>query len=262
MTTAQGDDRYEVRLASGEADIAAAHHLRYQVFVAEMGADGPLVDHRARLERDEFDHHFDHLVLIDTTRDPADRDHVVGAYRLLSGDRLAQAGRFYSETEFDLAPLKASGRRLLELGRSCVHVDHRGGTGMFHLWNALAQYVIENQIEILFGAASFPGTNPAAMAQALSYLHQCHLAPEPLRVRARGQNATPMNLLPPAQIDRRAALSGTPALIKAYLRLGGFVGEGAFIDHAFNTTDVCLVMDTTQMSAKHRAFYLRKGATV
>ncbi|MBN2629489.1 MAG: GNAT family N-acetyltransferase, partial [Rhodobacteraceae bacterium] len=75
-----------------------------------MGADGPLVDHRARLERDEFDHHFDHLVLIDTTRDPADLDHVVGAYRLLAGDRLAQAGRFYSEAEFDLAPLKASGR--------------------------------------------------------------------------------------------------------------------------------------------------------
>ncbi|MBN2629579.1 MAG: ornithine-acyl-ACP acyltransferase, partial [Rhodobacteraceae bacterium] len=150
----------------------------------------------------------------------------------------------------------------LELGRSCVHVDHRGGTGMFHLWNGLAQYVIEHEIEILFGAASFPGTNPAAMAQALSYLHQCHLAPEPLRVRAWGQNATPMNLLPPVQIDRRAALSGTPALIKAYLRLGGFVGEGAFIDHAFNTTDVCLVMDTAQMSAKHRAFYLRKGAAV
>lgn len=251
-------DRYEVRLARSPDDLISAQRLRYQVFVAELGADGPLVDHGAGLERDEFDSHFDHLILVDPRRDPAAHDHVVGVYRLLTGDRMAALGRFYSEAEYDLGPLKATGRRLLELGRSCVHPDHRGGTGMFHLWNALAEYILARDIEILFGTASFPGTDTARLAQPLSYLWHNHLAPEALRVVARGEGATPMGLLAPAQIDRRVAQAGIPALIKAYLRLGGFVGDGAFVDRDFNTTDVFLVMDTARMSEKHRAFYTRQ----
>lgn len=259
MTQAQPEDRYVVRLAKDRLDLTAAHRLRYQVFVAELGADGPLVDHAACEERDEFDDHFDHMVLVDTTRDPQGFDHVVGVYRLLPCDHLERAGRFYSETEFDLTVLKSSGRRLLELGRSCIHADHRGGTGMFQLWNGLARYVIERKIEVMFGAASLPGTDPVALAVPLSHLYHFHLAPPPLRVVARGANAAHMNLLPAAQLDRRAALAGLPALIKAYLRLGGFVGDGAFVDRAFNTIDVCLVMDTEMMSVKHREFYIRKG---
>lgn len=251
-------DRYKVRLARSQDDLIAAQRLRYQVFVAELGADGPFVDHDAGLERDEFDRHFDHLILIDPSRDPAARDHVVGAYRLLTCERMADAGCFYSEGEYDLTPLKASGRRLLELGRSCVHPDHRGGTGMFHLWNALAEYILERDIEVLFGTASFQGTDTAALAEPLSYLWHNHLAPEPLRVVAQGDGAAPMQLMAPAQIEKTRAMAHIPALIKAYLRLGGFVGDGAFVDHAFNTTDVCLVMDTARMSAKHRDFYTRQ----
>lgn len=251
-------DRYKVRLARSQDDLIAAQRLRYRVFVAELGADGPMVDHGAQLERDEFDRFFDHLILIDQSRDPAGQDHVVGAYRLLTCERMADAGRFYSEGEYDLTPLKASGRRLLELGRSCVHPDHRGGTGMFHLWNALAEYILERNIEVLFGTASFPGTDTSALAEPLSYLWHNHLAPEALRVVARGEGAASMQLLAPAQIDKSRAMARIPALIKAYLRLGGFVGNGAFVDHAFNTTDVCLVMDTARMSVKHRAYYTRQ----
>lgn len=253
------DERYQVRLASDAADLRSTHRLRYQVFVTEMGATGPLVDHAAGEERDEFDAHFDQLVLIDTSRNPHDFDHVVGAYRLLPGDRLDQVGRFYSESEFDLSRLKASGRRLLELGRSCIHADHRGGAGMLLLWNALARYVTERNIEVMFGAASFPGTDPQALAAPLSYLHHHHLAPEELRVFAHGPHAISMDLLPADQIQRSEALKAMPALIKAYLRLGGAVGQGAFIDHAFNTTDICLVVDTAQMSGRHRDFYTRKA---
>jgi len=252
------EERYSVRLARTEADLVAAQRLRYDVFVGELGADGPLVDHVLRRERDDFDPWFDHLVLIDRATPEHTLNHVVGAYRILPCDRLTGAGRFYSESEFDLARLKVSGKRLLELGRSCVRSDHRGGTAMFHLWNALAEYVLDRQIEVLFGVASFPGTDADALAHPLSHLHNTHLAPEALRVQAIGAGARSMNLLDPGAVDRRLALSQTPALIKAYLRLGGFVGEGAFIDHAFNTTDVCLVMDTGQMSARHRDFYTRK----
>lgn len=250
---------YEVRLATTPQDLTAAQALRYQVFVTELGGDGPLVDHAAGLERDAFDPHFDHLLLVDRRADPASQPHVVGAYRVMPSDRRAEAGRFYSETEFDLSPLLASGRRLLELGRSCVDADHRGGTAMFHLWNGLAEYVLERGIEVLFGAASFHGTDIAALAQPLSYLHHHHLAPPAMRVRALPPHRQEMNLIAKDQLDRRAAMAATPALIKAYLRLGGFVGDGAWIDDAFNTTDVCLVMDTVQMSARHRDFYIRKA---
>lgn len=255
------DDSFlSLRLATSDEDLRAAQRLRYAVFVTELGADGPMVDHAEGLERDAFDPLFDHLVLVDA-RLPLG-DHVVGVYRLLPSDRVGAAGRFYSEDEFDLSPLKETGRKLLELGRSCVHPNHRGGTAMLHLWNGLADYVLERGIEVLFGAASFHGTDPKATAQSLSYLYHTHLAPPDLRVRARVAQRQEMNLMPPEALDRRAAMAATPALIKAYLRLGGFVGDGAWIDHAFNTTDVCLVMDTAQMSAKHRDFYLRKAGAV
>ncbi|KAF0115727.1 MAG: phospholipid/glycerol acyltransferase [Rhodobacteraceae bacterium] len=250
---------YAVRLATTPQDLTAAQALRYQVFVRELGGDGPLVDHVAGLERDAFDAHFDHLILVDRRIDPASLAHVIGAYRVLPSDRRAAAGRFYSETEFDLTPLLTSGRKLLELGRSCVHADHRGGTAMFHLWNGLAEYVLDRGIEILFGAASFHGTDIASLAQSLSYLHHNHLAPPEMRVRALPPHRQEMDLIPVANLDRRAAMVATPALIKAYLRLGGFVGDGAWIDRDFNTTDVCLVMDTGQMSARHREFYIRKA---
>ncbi|WP_102108139.1 GNAT family N-acetyltransferase [Oceaniglobus roseus] len=248
---------FSLRLASSEADLAAAQRLRYEVFVAELGGDGALVDHAARRERDRFDPFFDHLILVDETRDAAALDHVVGVYRLLREEGAARAGQFYSEDEYDLTALRRSGRRLLELGRSCVHADYRGGTAMLELWNGLAAYVAEHGIEVLFGVASFHGTDVQALAGPLSILHHRHLAPEPLRVRAVEGHFQRMDLLAEAEIDRPAAMRATPALIKAYLRLGGFVGEGAFVDHAFNTTDVCLVMDTGQMNARQRDFYTR-----
>lgn len=253
------DTPYCVRLACTVDDQIAAQRLRYAVFVDELGGTGPLVDHAARLERDAFDPFFDHLILVDRRRDPACHDHVVGVYRVMPIDRRAAAGRFYSETEYDLTPLLASGRQLLELGRSCVDRDHRGGTAMFLLWNALADYVLERGIEVLFGAASFHGTDLAALAQPLSWLHHHHLAPPEMRVSVLAEHGQAMALVAPKDLDRKAAMAATPALIKAYLRLGGFVGDGAFVDHAFNTTDVCLVMDTGQMSARHREYYLRKS---
>jgi len=242
-------------IATDEADLLAAQRLRYRVFVEELGGDGPLVDHENRLERDEFDPVVDHLVLIDNRRSRQALDHVVGVYRLLSGERAERFGRFYCDGEYDLAPLRASGRSLLELGRSCVDPAYRGGSGMFLMWNALADHVLARGIEILFGVASFHGTDVQALAQPLSWLHHHHLAPEPLRPRARAGGYRRMDLIPPGQLDRRAAMTGMPALIKAYLRLGGMVGEGAWLDRDFNTTDVFLMVDTQAMSAKHRRFY-------
>lgn len=257
--TASDETQYCVRLAQDDRDLRAAQRLRYRVFVQELGAAGPLVDHVAGLERDEFDPHVDHLLLIDQAAERQGLDHVVGVYRLLPPERLAQTGRYYCAGEFDLAPLLASGRRMLELGRSCIHPDHRGGAGMHLLWSGLAAYVLDRGIEVMFGAASFHGIDPAPLAQPLSWLYHHHLAPPALRVRPLDASRAEMNLIPADQLNRAAAMAAMPALIRAYLRLGGFVSDGAYVDRAFNTIDVCLVMDTQLMSEKHRAFYTRKS---
>ncbi len=250
------DPNLSVRLAASEDDIRAAQRLRYAVFVDELGASGGMVDHAAGLEQDAYDAAAEHLILEDRRRPGA----VVGVYRLLTEAAAARAGGFYSEAEYDLAPLKASGRRLLELGRSCLHPEYRGGTSMLLLWRGVGEYVLRNRIEVLFGVASFHGTDVAPLAGPLSLLHHRFLAPPELRVRARQDAFQPMDLLPEDEIDRAAAMRATPALIKAYLKLGGCVGEGAYVDRAFNTIDVCLVMDTAAMGAEARRRYGGEGA--
>ncbi|MCB1406992.1 MAG: GNAT family N-acetyltransferase [Rhodobacteraceae bacterium] len=256
---ADGRSGYAVRLAQDTVDLKAAQRLRYAVFVEELGAKGLGADHANRLECDALDPHFDHLLLVDRAIDPRTLEHVVGVYRLLPQDRAEALGRFYSDAEYDLAPLRASGRKLVELGRSCVHPGHRRGAAMLHLWNGLADYVLSRGIEILFGVASFHGTDVVRHALALSWLHAFHLAPSSLRVRAWPDHAQAMDLMPVSPAQRAEALAAIPPLIRAYLRLGGHVGDGAFIDQDFNTTDVCLIMDTAAMSGRAVDFYTRKA---
>ena len=254
------DTHFTLRLAVAEPDRLAAERLRYRVFVEELGGDGPLVDHDGRFERDAFDPVYDHLVLIDDQRDADALDHVVGVYRLMTGEGAARHGGFYSDGEYDLSVLKTSGRRLLELGRSCVHAEYRNGLALRLLWSGLADYVQQREIEVLFGVASLHGTDIPALAPALSLLHHRHLAPPELRVRALEGVYQRMDLIEEDRIDRVSAMRDVPPLIKSYLRLGGFVGDGAFVDHAFNTTDVCLVMDTQRLSADVRERYAGRRA--
>lgn len=250
--------RFTVRLAETDEDVAAAQRLRYRVFVEEMGAVPSPEDAALRRERDRFDPYFDHLMLIDNEAPPGDPlDACVGAYRLLRGKRAREGIGFYGAGEYDLSKLVNYPRETLELGRSCVHESVRGGAGMHLLWTALGQYVDEHDIEIMFGVASFHGTDIAPLAQALSYLHHNHLAPEDLRVRTLDAFYVPMDIVPREKIDQIAAMRAIPALIKAYLRLGGYVGDGAYIDWDFNTIDVCLLMDTARMVQRYRKFYSR-----
>lgn len=249
------EPRFEVRVAESATDLRAAQRLRYDVFVTELGGDGPLVDHAQRLERDRFDPYCEHLLLIDTARAADPDGQVVGVYRVLTEEGAARAGQFYCADEYDLAPLLSSGRKVLELGRSCLHRDYRGGAAMYHLWNGLARVTLERRIEVLFGVASFHGTDVMALAEPLANLHHRYLAPPDLRVRTRTAHYQSLDLMPAEEIDRARAMRETPALIKGYLRLGGFVGDGAFVDHAFNTVDICLVLDTARMNPRQRAIY-------
>lgn len=254
----QSDVRqYRVKLAETEEERLGAQRLRYRVFVEERGAEASPEQRAARREWDAFDPFFDHLILTseEPISDPLDR--VVGVYRLMRRDAARAGIGFYGAAEYDLSLIETSPRESLELGRSCIAAAHRGGPGMHLLWSGLAEYVLERDIEILFGTASFPGTDPAPLAEALSFLHHRHLAPPDLRVRARAERFLAMDRLPAEAIDPARALAAIPSLIKAYLRLGGTVGEGASLDRAFNTIDVCLVMDTARMKDQARAFYAR-----
>ncbi len=248
---------FETRVARTAEDLRGAQRLRYDVFVAELGGDGPLVDHARQLETDQFDDHADHILLLDTAR--AEGDQIIGVYRVMTADMAKAAGRFYCAEEYDLTPFHQSGKRLLELGRSCLHPAYRGGAGMAHLWSALAAYCHERGIDVLFGVASFHGTDVAALSGALSLLHQRHLAREALRVKAIGPTALSMDIEDPEKLDRVAAVRKIPALIKAYLRLGGTVGEGAFVDYAFNTVDICVILEREAINGLQMAM-LSKGA--
>lgn len=264
MTYVQNPEErhFALQIATTDEDLVAAQRLRYRVFVEELGATGPTVDHQNRRERDDFDAFYDHLILIDRRVDPASLDHVVGVYRLLRGEVAQNGPGFYTASEYDLAPLNKSGRNLLELGRSCVDAAHRGGIAVYLLWNGLADYVLRHDIEVLFGVASYHGVDISKIAQSLAYLNQNFLAPADLRVRVKSEHYQNLALVPPDQVNRIEAMSQTPALIKAYLRLGGFIGDGAYIDSNFNTVDVCLMMDTAQMSKRHNQAYRRRYAGV
>lgn len=249
-----------VKIATTDEELRAAQRLRYQVFVEELGGGGAMVDHVMGLEADRFDPFCDHLILINDHKTVEDADYVIGVYRVLRGEQAAQVGQFYSEDEYDLTVLKESGRSMLELGRSCVHSAHRGGLAMYLLWQGLSSYIIENNIEILFGVASFHGTDMADLAQPLALLHRDYRAPKALRVSAKPEHFQPMDLVMPGDLERAAAMVKMPSLIKSYLRLGGGVGEGAFVDRAFNTTDICMILDIAQMSARQKSIYARGRA--
>lgn len=244
---------FDVSLAAGPEDLRAAQALRYDVFVEEGGASIDTIHHTAGLEADAYDQHADHLLLRDLTL-PKDRQ-VVGTYRLMTRAQAAAAGRFYSQTEFDLSQLLASGQNVLELGRSCLRKSYRGGTALLHMWRGLGQYVADHDIDILFGVASLPGTDLARHHNTLSYLFDAHAAPTSLTVTSLANPADTVAALPAQAIDRRAALTQMPALIKSYLRLGGVVGQGAYVDHAFNTIDVCLILEARRLTARHRALF-------
>ena len=247
--------KFRTKIADNTDELIAAQKLRYRIFVQELGGGGDMVDHDLGLERDRFDPYFDHILLFDDARKS---NPIIGVYRVMTCEKANQCGEFYSDKEYDLTVLRRSGKKLLELGRSCLDQDYRGGTALAYLWQALAKYALERKVEILFGVASFHGTIVSALAEPLSLLHHQYLAEEKIRPVAKKPFNQKMNILEPELINRKSAVLKMPALIKSYIRLGGKVGWDAYVDYKFNTTDVCLIMDISSMNNKRKSF-LTKG---
>jgi L-ornithine Nalpha-acyltransferase len=248
----------QVRLAESMADVDAAQALRYRVFYDEMGA-APNAE-MARIERDfdSFDGICDHLLVVDHARGSG-AEAAIGTYRLIRRPAAARHGSFYSEAEYDIADMLAYPGEILELGRSCVDAAARNRPTMQLLWRGIAAYVFQYDIALMFGCASLPGTDADALAPSLSYLYHHHLAPPGLRPVALPERRIEMRRLAVDALDPARTLNDLPPLVKGYLRLGGFVGDGAVIDHQFNTTDVCVVVKTDLVTDKYYRHYERQA---
>jgi L-ornithine Nalpha-acyltransferase len=248
-----------VRVASTAWEVQAAQSLRFRVFYEEMGAQADAATAASRLDADAYDTVADHLLVVDHDRGEGPET-VVGTYRLIRRAAAARIGRFYSADEYDIGPLLAFPGEILELGRSCTDAAYRTRGTLQLLWGGIAAYVFRHQITLMFGCASLPGVALEPNAAQLSYLAHHHMAPEPLRARAVADRYLPMEQLPPGSYDAKRALMDLPPLLKGYLRLGGFVGDGAVLDHQFNTTDVCVVVKTDLITDKYFKHYERQSA--
>ena len=254
-----------LRQARGAGEIEACQRLRYRVFYEELGAT-PQGEPAARgFDSDRFDAICDHLVVVQTegSASPgsimlADGE-LIGTYRLLRQEVAEANGDFYTQGEFDIAPLIRAhpGLRFLELGRSCVLAPFRTKPVVELLWQGIWNYVRAHDMHVMLGCASLEGTDPAAHALALSFLAENAAAPPEWNVRALPERHVEMRRIPKGEIDQRRALKDLPPLIKGYLRLGCYIGEGAVIDHQFNTTDVLIILPVSAINARYFAHFGR-----
>lgn len=243
----------EVTIARDVRDVEASQALRYRVFVGEIGATPSSENKRLERDIDAFDAVCDHLLVIEHQDGGGYK--VVGTYRLLRRAPMQTIGTFYTASEFDISPMLRVDGEVLELGRSCVDEAYRSRAVMQLLWRGIAAYVEHMKIDIMFGCGSLYGADAAKHAATLSYLHHHHLAPEELRIRALPERFVPMDVLAASAYDAKRIFVGLPPLIKGYLRLGGFVGDGAVLDPDYNTTDVAIIVKTQNVTGKYMERY-------
>ena len=251
----------ELKLAKNSYDIEAAQKLRYRVFYEEMGANPSPQVKRLRLDHDEFDGGADHLLVTDrrlrNNLSGPGRHPVIGTYRLLQRSHLGPSQSFYTANEFDISKILSFPGKILELGRSCVDINYRNRVTLQLLWQGIAAYVFSHKIDLMFGCASFPGTQPEIHQPALAYLRSQHQAPNIIRPSALPKKYIDMGSKHETIGDEVIKINNLPPLIKGYIRVGGQVGDGAVIDSQFNTIDVCVVVKTESLPTRYRRHYQR-----
>ena len=227
-------------------EVRAAQRLRFEVFAGEMGAR--LSTSVEGHDIDLFDDFCEHLLV----RDDATRQ-VIGTYRVLTPAQARRVGSTYSDTEFDLTRLRDLRERMVELGRSCVHRDHRQGGVILALWGALAGFMHRNRLDTMIGCASIPmshdGVNGGDVAASLGrQLSATHMA----SIRYQVQ---PRLALPVERLDGALDVE-PPALIRGYLRLGARVLGAPAWDPDFNTADLPMLMRIADLPPRYRKHFL------
>lgn len=253
----------EVRLATTAAEIDAVQALRYRVFyendVDNWGAV-PTTEMQARQrDYDNMDQFCDHLLVIDNAKTNL-LDAVVGTYRFIRKPHADANGSWYSAGEYDIHNVTTHPNEVLEVGRSCVDHAYRTRYTMTLMWRAIAVYAAQHRIKTIFGCACFNGTDLKKYEHSLSYLYHNYLAPPAVRMTCLPQHYNSMQLLPPDKIDERKAIAELPPLIKGYMNVGCFVGDGAYIDKQFNSIDVAIICQTDRLTGRYAENYKRNTA--
>ncbi len=221
--------------------VSKSKELRYRSFFNE--------NKKKTQDSDKFDDYCDHLVVIDKS---VSDNYVVGTYRLLLKPRNKKRISFYSESEFNIEELfKNKNLSLLEAGRSCVHKDYRDGRIIKLLWRGLASYIFKNKVDLIFGCASFPSSNSQLFSRQLSYLNLNHRPPKNYYCHPIEKLRASYKKYKENEYDDKQTFRSLPPLIKAYIRAGAWIGEGAVCDYAFNTTDVLVVLDSKNIIKKY-----------
>jgi putative hemolysin len=230
-------------IADTQALIEEAQALRYRVFAQEMGAT--LKSGADGLDVDEVDAYCDHLVVYDNVNAK-----IVGYTRLLNQDQANKLGRFYSQNEFKLDKVLALPGRFLEVGRTCVDPDCRGGAVLTTLWSALVQYALEGQFNYLLGCASItPGVSGYAVNAVYRSIEANNIAAPELQVKP----LTPV----PQELRCQRDESGIPPLLKAYLRFGALVCGEPYWDEDFNCMDLFILLPLDQLQERYSKHYMR-----
>lgn len=251
-----------MRQARSADEIEACQRLRYRVFYEELGANPQDEATTQRIDRDRFDTICDHLVVVQRAAMPDENaimladGELIGTYRLLRQEVAEAHGGFYTQGEFDIAPLIRThpDLRFLELGRSCVLQPFRTKPVVELLWQGIWNYVRAHDLHVMLGCASLEGIDPQEHALALSFLAQA-APPREWHVRALTSRYVEMKRIPPSEIDQRQALKDLPPLIKGYLRLGCYIGEGAVVDRQFNTIDVLIILPVSAINPRYFAHF-------
>lgn len=247
-----GAARLQVRWARHLDEVRQAQKLRFDVFAREMGAQ--LKTPLAGYDIDAFDDYCEHLMVCD-----AEQQTVIGTYRLLTPAQAQRAGGLYSDQEFDLTPINRWRGELVELGRSCVHAEHRHGGVILALWAALGEFMQRNQLQAMVGCASIPMQYPGLAhgegpARVWQQLRLSHLAEPELQVQPRV--ALPEQL---AQISSSGQAVEPPALIQGYLRAGAKVLGAPAWDSDFNTADLPIMMRMDDLPVRFRRMLMRRS---
>jgi putative hemolysin len=244
ITAAGPMSRFKVFLARHGDDVLAAQCLRWRVFAEEQGAR--LATPHAGIDIDRFDSHCEHLIVRDCVTET-----VVGTYRLLSAAASMATGGFYSEQEFDLARLIRLRPGMIEMGRSCVHPDYRGGAIIALLWAGLGDYIARMGARTLIGCASISladGGHGAASIYASAV--RSHLSPRAHRVR-------PLHPLPLQGLDKTRDAT-PPPLIKGYLRSGAMICGAPALDPDFNTADLFMMLPLDRLESRYARHFQRQ----
>jgi len=228
--------QYRMRMTASDADLKLAQALRFRVFNLELH-EGLQSSYATGLDSDPFDAVCDHLLVEDQ-----DTDEVVGTYRMQAGNLAAKNLGYYSAQEFDFAPYERVRHEVIELGRACVHKDHRNFSVLNLLWKGIARYARQHGARYLIGCSSLTSQDPAEGA-ALYQSFQKYLAPEPLRTLPLPAFACPLDRV-------TSPAPKAPKLLSAYLMVGAKICGAPAIDREFKTIDFLTLIDLETLPAR------------